>query len=323
MATPGASFPLTSRSHVSSTDSVHVPTALSTWPRSPRMDVFFTWRLRSLRQFLVTSLSLYYLVLGVLSATQLLGNTSTLKLGSFLRLVEGPGRGPENWQTKFGRQFVERGHRPKKRLFRQVSPASIYVLTSNSPSACRSFGYAGYVCLFFLVLDGFFVGFHTFAFLVFFREIFGGLVALRGARFHSVRGRVLPDVSLRTWPTWWVEGRAVLICSLGCSPLCWECFVVLDRLYPVDFPRWISGGFVRKLLVCSWWCFWLSPFPSFSFRVTSQEPILSNLWPRASRSSFRMGGTSRQTQGHRPKNRLTKFGPNGPVKAKGTVLRTG
>ena len=41
----------------------------------------------------------------------------------------------------------------------------------------------------------------------------------------------------------------------------------------------------------------------FSFRATSQGPILSIFWPRASRSSSRLGGTSGQMHGQRPKNR--------------------
>ena len=41
----------------------------------------------------------------------------------------------------------------------------------------------------------------------------------------------------------------------------------------------------------------------FSFRATFQGPILSIFWPWASRSSFRLGGTSGQTHGHRPENR--------------------
>ena len=76
------------------------------------------------------------------------GGSPSRVLGSSLRprqVVLGTpgeeqGRRPKHWQTKFGRTVVDRGHRLKERLFGQVPPTSGYVLTSRSPSACRSPG---------------------------------------------------------------------------------------------------------------------------------------------------------------------------------------
>ena len=50
---------------------------------------------------------------------------------------------------------------------------------------------------------------------------------------------------------------------------------------------------------CLWFFF---PVPA-CFCLFFFSPSVSFHWPRASRSSFRMGGTSGQTHGHRPKNR--------------------
>ena len=101
-------------------------------------------------------------------------------------------------QTKHGRTVVDRGHRPKQRLFRQVSPTAGYVFTSRSPSACRSPGFAPCVCLHFLVLNGFIDGYLARCLYLRIPCVTRGVWTYRrGARFHCVYGRALPGVCSR------------------------------------------------------------------------------------------------------------------------------
>ena len=124
------------------------PTSLSTRPRSPRrLCAPQTHALGSSlrvtktgRAVLVGTLVLLYKNKGAVPST---GRPSSVERS----LTEGTV------------PMTGTGHCPKERFSRQVSPTACYVLTSRSPSACRSPGYAGYVRLYFLVLDGFIDGY--------------------------------------------------------------------------------------------------------------------------------------------------------------------
>ena len=179
------------------------------------------------------------------------------------------------------------------------------------------------MCLFFLVLGGFLRQFPGAVPLPLHFSCISGRYSVvlsrfactfrLGARFLGVRGRALPEHPGRgSTGGQCCSALSVVHLCVGCVTIGEPVFV---RQSQAGFPLWNSGVLSA--------CFELSPLFSFPYRATSQEPILSNLRPRASRSSPQTGGTLGQTHGRHPKNWVTEFGPSGSVVTKDADPRTG